>query len=169
MRGAAANRGLPGLHKIEVGMMNGQPKQIRGLRIKIVDPDDDYLGVDIQAANSRCAGSARIYAGLQQLTEFANQIRGFPASVQDERAYEFGSRDRSIAGGYCKLHLRCVDHIGHPVVEIMIEDDERLYLSGHAGLTIEVEAAGIDRFVEMLFEIEREKSGEALLPATGAN
>lgn len=51
----------------------------------------------------------------------------------------------------------------------MIEDDERLYLSGHAGLTIEVEAAGIDRFVEMLFEIEREKSGEALLPATGAN
>lgn len=148
-------------------VMNGQWQQIQGLRIKVVDPDDDYLGIDIQAANPRCAGSARIFAGLHELSTFANQIRGFPASVQDERVYEFGSRDRSIAGGYCKLHLRCVDHAGHPAVEIMVEDDERWYPFGHAELSIKVEAAGIDRFVERLFEIEREKSGEATLPAMG--
>lgn len=147
--------------------MNGQWQQIQGLRIKIVDPDDDYLGVDVQAANSRYAGSAQIYAGLQQLTEFPNQIRGFPANVQDKRAYELGSRDRSIAGGYCKMYLRCVDHTGRPVVEIMIEDNDQWYSSGHAEFSIRVEAAGIDRFVEMLFEIERQKSGEALLSAAG--
>ena len=33
-----------------------------GLTIKIVGPDDDYLGIDIHAANIRFA--ARIYADL---------------------------------------------------------------------------------------------------------
>lgn len=144
-----------------------QWQHVQGFKIKVVDPDEDYLGIDIQAANPRYAGSARIYAGLHELSEFANQIRGFPASVQDERVYEFGSRDRSIAGGYCKLWFRCADHSGHPVIEIMIEDDEQQCPSGHAKLSIKVEAAGIDRFVERLFEIEREKSGQAMLPATG--
>ncbi len=105
-------------------MVNREWQQVQGLRIKVVDPDDDYLGVDIQAANPRYDGSARIFAGLHELSAFANQIGGFPASIQDERVYEFGSRDRSIAGGYCKLHLRCVDRTGHAVIEIVIEDDE---------------------------------------------
>ena len=146
-----------------------QWQHIHGLKIKVVDPDEDYLGIDIQAANPRYAGSARTFAGLHELTQFANYIRGSPASVQDERVYEFGSRDRSIAGGYCKLWLRCVDHSGHPVIEVMIEDDEQRCPSGHTELSIKVEAAGIDRFVERLFEIEREKSGQAVLPATGEN
>ena len=65
------------------------------------------------------------------------------------------------------MYLRCVDHTGRPVVEIMIEDNDQWYSSGHAEFSIRVEAAGIDRFVEMLFEIERQKSGEALLSAAG--
>jgi hypothetical protein len=47
-----------------------------GLTITIVDPDDDYLGIDMHAANVRFAGSARIYAGLDELSAFRGSDRG---------------------------------------------------------------------------------------------
>jgi hypothetical protein len=70
-----------------------------GLRIRIVDPDDDYLGIEIQVSNGRFAGSTRIFAGLQELTEFSAKIAGFPANPDDERIYEFGSREPQTAEG----------------------------------------------------------------------
>lgn len=145
--------------------MTEQWQQPQGLRIKVVDPDDDYLGIDIQAANKRFAGTARIYAGLDELSKFANQIRGFPANIQDERTYEFGSPDPSIAGGYCKLRFQCVDQAGHVVIAIVIEDDGDRYPPGKAELNFGAEPAGVDRFVERLREVELERSGEAVLTA----
>jgi hypothetical protein len=146
--------------------MTEHRQQIQGLRIQVVDPDDDYLGIDIQAANNRFAGTARIYAGLNELSEFADQIRGFPANIHDERTYEFGSPDPSLAGGYCKLRFQCVDHAGHAVVVIVVEDDGQRYPHGNAELSFGVEAAEIDRFVARLGEVEQERSGEAVLTAT---
>jgi hypothetical protein len=35
------------------------------LTIKILDLDDDYLGIEIHASNERSSGSARIYAILE--------------------------------------------------------------------------------------------------------
>ena len=143
--------------------MTEQWQQPQGLSIKVVDPDDDYLGIDIQAANQRFAGTARIYAGRDELREFANQISGFPANVQDERTYEFGSPDPSVAGGYCKLRFQCVDRAGHVLIVIVIEDDDGRYPPGKAELNFGAEPAGIDRFVKRLREIELERSGEAVL------
>jgi hypothetical protein len=142
-----------------------QRQQTQGLRLKVVDPDDDYLAVEIQATNNRFAGTARIYADLNELSEFANQIMDFPANIQDERTHEFGSRDPSIAGGYCRLHFRCVDRAGHVVITIVIEDDHHLYPPGNAELAFGVEPAAIDRFVTGLREVEQERSGEAVLAA----
>ena len=49
-----------------------------GLTIKVVDPDDDYSrNRDIYASNDRFAGSFKIYAGLEELSEFAARIAGF--------------------------------------------------------------------------------------------
>ena len=146
--------------------MTEQRQLTQGLRIMVVDPDDDYLGIDIRAANNRFAGTARIYAGLNELSEFANQIRGFPANIYDERTYEFGTPDPSKAGGYCKLRFQCVDHAGHVVMAIVVEDDDHWYPPGNAELSFGVEAAEIDRFVARLREVEQERSGEAVLVAT---
>ena len=77
----------------------------RGLTITIVDPDPDYLGIEIGASNERFAGSTRIYAGLAALSEFANHIAGFPSNPKDERSYEFGSPDPGFAGGHCTLNF----------------------------------------------------------------
>jgi len=146
--------------------MTEQRPQTQGLRIKVVDPDHDYLGIDIQAANNRFAGTARIYAGLSELSEFADLIRGFPANIYDERTYEFGSPDPSIAGGYCQLRFQCVDHAGHVVIAIVVEGEDHWYPPGNAELSFGVEAAEIDRFVGRLREVEQQRSGEALLTAT---
>jgi hypothetical protein len=134
-----------------------------GLTIEIVDPDDDYLGIEIRAANDRFAGSARIYAGLDELSDFATQLAGFPTSGQDGRVYEFGSRDPSAAGGYSKLRFHCVDQAGHAAVDIDVEDDNRGDPPGSVRLSIPVEAAGIDRFITRLREIERDRAGKAAL------
>src|SRR5437870_2902020 len=94
-----------------------------GLVIKIVDVDPDYLGIEIRAANARYSGSTMIYAGLTELSEFADQIAGFPTNSTDKRTFEFGSRDRNVAGGHCSLRFQCIDLIGHARVEVAIEDD----------------------------------------------
>ncbi len=135
-----------------------------GLTIKIVDPDADYLGIEIHASNDRFAGSTRIYAGLEELSEFANQIAGFPVSVHD--------------GGYVSLVLLsrlappgnvsdCVSTTStgrrHAAVEIALEDDGRRYTWGTAELSFRIEAAAIDRFTKSLREVEHARSGEAVL------
>jgi hypothetical protein len=68
-----------------------------GMIVKLAALDDDYFGFEIYASIDRFAGSAHIYAGLQELSEFATCIAGFPSNPEDERVYEFGSRAPSIA------------------------------------------------------------------------
>src|SRR5208337_3311633 len=112
-----------------------------GLIIKVVDPDDDYLGIEIRASNDRFAGSTRIYAGLEELSEFAACIAGLPSNAHDERAYEFGSRDPSIAGGYCSLRFHSVDRSGLAVVEVDIGGDDKQHAMETAHLSFRVEPA----------------------------
>ena len=139
-----------------------------GLTIAAVDPDDDYLGVEIHASNGRFAGSARIYAGLDELSELASRIAGFPKNDQDQRSHEFGSRDPSIAGGYCSITLRCLDRAGHVCVDVALEDDEGRYSPGLAQFSLKTEAAALDQFVERLRAVQRERSGFATLACRSA-
>ncbi len=129
----------------------------------MVDPDDDYLGLEVQVANGRFSGSARIFAGLDQLSEFAQAIAGFPASASDSRTYEFGSRELGSAGGYIKLVLRCVDSAGHAEVAAVVEDDSQHYSKAFAELTFPVQAAALDFFVRALRRVEGAAAGEATL------
>ena len=136
----------------------------RGLTIAVVDVDPDYLGVEICASNNRFAGSTRIYAGLSELSEFADRIAGFPSNPQDERNYEFGTRNPGFAGGYCSLHLHCIDGAGHAILDIAFEDDDRLHETAVAKFSFCTLAADIDRFVVRLRKLEQEQSGDASLP-----
>jgi hypothetical protein len=136
----------------------------QGLTITIVDVDPDYLGIEIRASNDRFAGSTRIYAGLSQLSEFADRIAGFPTNPKDDRRYEFGTPDPGFAGGYCSFHLQCVDSSGHARLHVAMEDDYRLHELATAKLAFPVLAADIDRFTIRLRDIEKEQFGEANLP-----
>jgi len=134
-----------------------------GLTITVVDRDIDYIGIEIRATSGRFAGSTWIYADLDDLSRLADAIKGFPKSANDERTFTFGSRDPATAGGYASLTFRCVDASGHSVLEIAFEDDENRYSEANAQFTLPVEAAGIDRFVNALRDLERNRSVEAVL------
>ena len=105
-------------------------------------------------------------AGLDELSEFAARIAGFPSNSDDERIYEFGSRDPSVAGGYAGLRFS-FDRAGHAIAEIGIEEDHGLFGRAMAHLSFRIEAAAIDRFANALREIQHAHSGEAFLPAGG--
>ncbi len=102
------------------------------LTIIAVDPDDDYLGIEIEAHNERFAGSTRIYAGQRDLSQRADVIAGFPSGQEDHRTCEMGTRDPLCAGGYFSLSLRYVDLAGHVSVEVELEDDDGLYVPASA-------------------------------------
>jgi hypothetical protein len=137
------------------------------LKINVIDPDPDYLGIEISASSARFCGATRIYAGLDQLTEFTQVIGGFPTSPEDERWYEFGTKDEGFAGGYCALRFFCRDRAGHAAVDIEIEDDGAFYSVGSARFTIPVLPAEIDEFVKNLKLVEQAQSGEARLESKG--
>jgi hypothetical protein len=136
-----------------------------GLQITVVDVDDDYLGIEITAGSGRFSGSARIYAGVNQLSEFAKVITGFPVTSADSRSFEFGTRNPQYAGGFVALTCACRDGAGHPVVSVAIQDDDWFDSKASAEFTFPVEAAALDRFVHALVEIEAAKIGSAKLEA----
>jgi hypothetical protein len=160
-------------------LLNGE-HMIPGLTITAVDVDDDYLGLDIAAASERFAGSARIFAGYHELSEFAKAITGFPARPDDKRTFEFGIRDagrKKCAGGFVRLEFRCTDGAGHPELHVAVEDDAQYHAEAASSFAFPIEAAEVDRFVAALQDLERDallskntwavKPGHATLPAAG--
>jgi hypothetical protein len=77
--------------------------------------------------------------------------------------HEFGTRDPSFAGGFCGISLRCLDRGGHVAVYIDIQDDGSRCAPAQAQFSFATEPAAIDRFVQRLREIERDRSGSASL------
>src|SRR5262249_40337991 len=125
-----------------------------GLKIRVVELDDDYLGIEIRAWNDRHAGTTFIYAGLNDLSECAARIAGFPAHNRDERKYEFGSLNPSFAGGHSILWFRTTDGVGHASLDIGVADGGPRYSEASAKFAFPVEATSIDRFAQRLRDVE---------------
>ncbi len=135
----------------------------RGLTITAFDPDEDYLGIEVAASNDSFAGSAWIYAGVEELSEVAAKLDGFPRSFDDRRAHEFGNRDPAFAGGFVSITVRCLDRAGHLAVDLVLEDDAGRYPRAHAAFGFQTVPAALDRFIESLRRVERDRYGVASL------
>ena len=138
----------------------------RGLAVKVVDVDPEYLGIEIRSSNGRFSGSTYIYAHADQLREFAGKLTGFPLSSSDRRTYEFGTRDPKSAGGFCGLRFYCVDSAGHARldIEILDRDPTRDQEKSEARFSLSIAGADIDQFTTKLLEIQEAQTGEAGLP-----
>ena len=137
--------------------------RMAGLTITAVDADVDYLGIEIHASNDRFAGSTWVYARVTELSELADEIKGFPRAYEDHRAHEFGTRNPSAAGGFCSITLRCLDRSGHVGVDIVVEDDDGRYTSAQAQFSFQTEAAAVDQFTEGLRIVGRDRRGSVSL------
>jgi len=134
-----------------------------GLKITVVDPDQDYLGIEVAASNGRFSCSSRIFAGLEELGEIADALAGFPASVSDAREVQLGTPDPKYAGGHVRLSFSATDSLGHARIAIECLDDDQRYSSASAAFDFPVEPAGIDRFVAALRSVQSHRSGVAKL------
>ncbi|HVV72621.1 MAG TPA: hypothetical protein VHI52_14165 [Verrucomicrobiae bacterium] len=138
------------------------------LKIAVADQDPDYLGLEISASNGRFSGATFVYAGLDELERFAKIVSGFPRGRADERTYAFGTKDKSIAGGYCSLKFYCQDSSGHAAVDIELEDDEKRRSAGAARFSFfPIVAGDVDRFVSELKSVQKSGSGEATIESHG--
>ena len=135
----------------------------KGLTLSVVEPDEDYLGIEVFVSRGRYAGSSRIFAGLDELGLIADKLEGFPNSPDDERTFELGVEGNVYAGGHMAVSAHTVDSLGHSVVDIEIVDDDDRYSAGSACFTVSVEAAGIDRFVQGLRAAQYARAGVARL------
>lgn len=135
---------------------------MEGLTIEAVDNDTDYLGIEIRASNGRFAGYAQIYAGNNELSEFAAHIAGFPEGFEDHRSYEFGSPNPAVAGGYCMVKLRCLDRAGHVAVDVVI-DGKLKVAPESARFSFRAEPSAIDQLVRGLRAVGNHRTGSATL------
>jgi hypothetical protein len=123
-----------------------------GLELEILWFDDDVISLRVRASNGRFAGTTDLYVGYDGLKELANATRGFPKSCVDSREHELGTFDSHYAGGGLKIHMHCIDSVGHAAMEITLQTDSR-EAPGMRGqpessrFALHVNAAEVDDFV----------------------
>lgn len=127
-----------------------------GVRISVIYTDEHLIELQVSASNGVFAGQVDVYADVDAPAEFARTLRGFPTSPNDIREFDLGNLSNQSAGGGAGFRFRCVDSVGHAVVELKLRSD--LLRDGglidDARFHIRVEAAAVDAFVEQIERME---------------
>lgn len=139
-----------------------------GIRLEVIYADPDLIEVRVTAWNGAFGGATDLYMNIGGLEEVAVRLAGFPKNPADMREFILGAFGREFAGGGVSMKFYCIDCAGHAYIESRIESDtESARVWQAATLVMPVEAAAIDRFVEDLRRLEKEKLGVALLEGRG--
>jgi hypothetical protein len=135
-----------------------------GLQFTVIWDDADMFSLRVTASSAAFRGEAEVYVGIGQLEEAAATLEGFPRSPADAREVTLGSFDPGFVRGAIKMRFYCSDSSGHAYVEAKIESRETPGGTREsAQLSIPIEAAALDSFVEELRRLELRKSGIARL------
>jgi hypothetical protein len=138
-----------------------------GITMAIVWHDNDLLEVEVIATNGRFAGGVRCYASLEIGADFADALRGFPASSVDRRFFEIGTFDDGFAGGGARFDFRCADAAGHAIVVIRLRAAPERGTGANAEFSLPLEAAAVDAFVGELGRLGPSDSKVAKLRGGG--
>jgi hypothetical protein len=126
--------------------------------------DADVVKVRVFAWNGVFGGTADVYIGIGKLGETAAQLHGFPKSPSDVREVIFGAFGPEYAGGGVSMRFHCVDGSGHASVDSRIESDRDSKSNTQSVfLSLPVEAAAVDSFIEELRCLNAEKKEVARL------
>jgi hypothetical protein len=135
-----------------------------GLKFDVSPEDDGYLTLRISAWNGSFGGKATVYVDAEQLKETAIQLRGFPVSPSDIRELSFGEFGPKCAGGAAGLRFYCINGRGHARLHATIESDhDRAGNAEFARMTLSIEPAALDRFVEGLDKLDPQKAAQVFM------
>jgi hypothetical protein len=139
-----------------------------GFELDVIWQDQDLLEVRVSAWNGSFGGVTALYVGNGQLEEIAKVLSGFPKDPSDVREIDLGKFGREFAGGAASMKFYCADKAGHAYLKSKIESDsESAGVVQCAVISIPIEAAAVDSFVEALRQMERDRAGSALLKGMG--
>lgn len=126
--------------------------------------DADMIDVRISAWNGAFGGVTRVYVGNGRLEEAAATLRGFPNSSADTRGLTFeGPGMGGVAAGV-SLRFYCSGGAAHAWLGARIESVSDLTGPAQSvALSLRIEAATIDVFVDQLHRLGASRSGVARL------
>ena len=135
-----------------------------GFQFRAIWFDTDLIRLCVSAWNGTFGGTADIYEAIGDLEEAAAQLRGFPHNPSDRREIVFGTFDRKCAGGGINMRFHCIGGAGHSYVEATIDSNcESAGTVQTAVLSMPVEAAAVDVFVQELQRVGANRAGTAFL------
>ena|ERR1700685_644123 len=142
------------------------PAKSSGIQVRVIWFDDDVIELFVSGWNGSFGGTVSVYEGTGDLAKAAEHIRGFPRNPSDMREIILGIFDRKCAGGGVKMRFHCIGGAGHAFVEATFDAN---YASAGtiqtAVLSMLVEGAAVDRFVQELHTVGANRAGEAYLKA----
>ena len=135
-----------------------------GFQLEIIYEDVHLLEIRVSAWNGRFGGTADVYIGLDQLKETATKLQRFPLDLSDVREVAFGAFGPESASGGVSMRFYCADRAGHTYVDIRIESSEDSIGKVQSVLmTVTIEPAGLDSFVEELRQMVANQARHAHL------
>jgi len=138
----------------------------KGVKLEVKWHDADVVEVRITAWNGAFGGTVDVYTGIGGLGEAAEKLEGFPRSSSDNREVVLGHFGQEWAGGAVSMRFYCADGAGHAYLESRMESDGQVAgVTQSVVLSLHIEAAALDSFVEDLRRLEAEKIGTASLRA----
>ncbi|MGC2253049.1 MAG: hypothetical protein WA563_00805 [Candidatus Acidiferrales bacterium] len=141
-----------------------------GIQFSVSWEDQDIIEVRVSVWNGTFGGTAYIYTGNRELDDAAAKLSRFPKNISDDREIFLGTFDPKYAGGGVRMRFYCTDHSGHAYVDSQIQSDPRLHTSAPRTPTVQsslvslpIEAAAVDTFVDELRRMAINRSGAARL------
>jgi len=137
----------------------------KGVQLDVMWHDHDLLEVAIAAWNGSFGGAVNVYVAIGELKETADKLKGFPRSPTYKREFVFGQFGRKL--GAVSMRFYCADRAGHAYVELKIESGTQIAgVTQSVVLSVYIEPAALDSFVEDLCRLESDKAGTACLHAS---
>jgi len=135
-----------------------------GFQFEIIYKDVHLLEIRISAWNGSFGGTADVYVGIDQLKETAAKLQRFPLDPSDVREVTFGGFGSKSAGGAVSMRFYCADRAGHTYVDSKIESDyDSAGKAQSVIMTLTIEPAAVDSFVEELGQLGANQAGQAHL------
>jgi hypothetical protein len=135
-----------------------------GIEFQAIRFDNDLIELCVFGWNGSFGGTVALYEGIGDLEQAAEQLRGFPRNPTDGRELIFGNFDPKYAGGGVKMRFHCIGGAAHSHVEVtLLSGSQSAGTKQTALLSIPVEAAAIDTFVQELNALGVNRTGKAYL------
>jgi hypothetical protein len=97
------------------------------LKFKIIRTEDtDEVKVLLTASSNDWQGFLEFWCYANSIKDFAHKLKTFPGNLNEEVVFEIGeelSEKRPIHQCYLLLRVHCFDAVGHPAIEVVMNNN----------------------------------------------